>query len=240
MIYYIECNGYVKIGYTREGKKKGKYSRLVSLQIGNPRTLYLLGEQAGSMDLEKALHAEFGRMRVGGEWFRIWGKLADYLDGKGMLKNAIGARGYMGSERYKAVEWTEATEPLRLVPKWQHEETINTPRVVTPTLNARPKKEVPRRGAYKAPREPRPRHHRECFEWRGGWRCHDKCQAVPDFRPDVAAELVEPKKRAPNPKLAEKLRHVESIGRIRPQVNRDVKGLPLSDAASRQYWAWSR
>lgn len=66
-LYFIRCgkNGPIKIGIARDPQK-----RLVTLQIGNPRRLVLIGTLEDCADLERRLHEHFAADHIGGEWFR--------------------------------------------------------------------------------------------------------------------------------------------------------------------------
>jgi hypothetical protein len=77
VIYFIGegPGGHVKIGYCADPRGGFTHedvarSRMASLQTGNPRRLVLLGfTTSGTMDDERALHAQFARSRLEGEWF---------------------------------------------------------------------------------------------------------------------------------------------------------------------------
>lgn len=56
----------VKIGYA----DYNVYSRLDSLQTGNPRELILLATLPGGMETERKLHAKFQNLNILQEWFR--------------------------------------------------------------------------------------------------------------------------------------------------------------------------
>lgn len=69
MIYFIQAEGvgHIKIGFT---EAEDAAARLVSLQIGSPVLLKLLGVIPGTMEDEKNLHRRFAAHRVTGEWFK--------------------------------------------------------------------------------------------------------------------------------------------------------------------------
>lgn len=69
VIYFIQAEGvgHIKIGFT---DAEGASARLVSLQIGSPVLLKLLGVIPGTVEDEKNLHRRFAAHRVTGEWFR--------------------------------------------------------------------------------------------------------------------------------------------------------------------------
>lgn len=56
----------VKVGYA----DYNVYSRLDSLQTGNPRQLVLLGTLPGGIETEKRLHAKHAEANILQEWFR--------------------------------------------------------------------------------------------------------------------------------------------------------------------------
>lgn len=64
MNYFIECAGYVKIGFSRfvEG-------RLRDIQTANPIPVTLLAHIEGTMSDERDLHSKFSNYRGSGEWF---------------------------------------------------------------------------------------------------------------------------------------------------------------------------
>lgn len=69
MIYAIMCgkNGPIKFGIAKSPK-----SRLGELQVGNPKTLILLGSQETKDDvaIERRIHEHCRVDRVRGEWFK--------------------------------------------------------------------------------------------------------------------------------------------------------------------------
>lgn len=66
MIYFIQnaVNKAIKIGFSQDVDK-----RLVQLRCATPDELALIGVIPGSMSDEKALHQQFKRYRLSGEWF---------------------------------------------------------------------------------------------------------------------------------------------------------------------------
>lgn len=86
LVYFIRCEGFVKIGISRDPK-----SRLRALQrSGNgthtPKlidltTAELLATETGGWDREQYLHSMFASVRDVGEWFREAKELTEYIDG---------------------------------------------------------------------------------------------------------------------------------------------------------------
>ena len=68
-VYFIrnETTLAVKVGFTTGDP----LTRLATFQTAHEHELRLFGWMPGSMELEAALHAEFSRSRIRGEWFRI-------------------------------------------------------------------------------------------------------------------------------------------------------------------------
>lgn len=67
-VYAIESDdGFVKIGFTIYSAQ----ARCSSLQIANPHRLSVVGEFAGTVEIEKAIHRRLAKYRVSGEWFRV-------------------------------------------------------------------------------------------------------------------------------------------------------------------------
>lgn len=75
MIYFIEGNEAVKIGYTGGDP----LSRLRSLQTASPSELRLVAVMDGTPRDEGALHAKFHHLHLRGEWFRPADDLADFV-----------------------------------------------------------------------------------------------------------------------------------------------------------------
>ena len=79
-VYVIrQLNGFVKIGFTKDPKK-----RLMSIRGSNPGIL-IERLFVASIEHEKALHAMFSDKRIGGEWFALDGadmaKIDDFFFG---------------------------------------------------------------------------------------------------------------------------------------------------------------
>lgn len=74
-VYFIECVGAqaVKIGWSVD-----PFERLAHLQTGSPFELKMLLTRSGGDEEERQLHRRFAHLR--GEWFRMAGGLAEYLN----------------------------------------------------------------------------------------------------------------------------------------------------------------
>lgn len=68
LIYFIRCQGWVKIGFTTEACAKIS-SRIRHMQTGNPFPLELLLTTPGTYVDEKRLHYKLKKLRGLGEWF---------------------------------------------------------------------------------------------------------------------------------------------------------------------------
>lgn len=77
-VYLIRCGDYIKIGKAVVPQK-----RLAALQAANPLTLELLHvlTDGDGHELEIELHRRFAAHRHRGEWFRIEGTLAEWVEG---------------------------------------------------------------------------------------------------------------------------------------------------------------
>jgi hypothetical protein len=67
MVYFIECNGYVKVGHTA----RDAMSRMADLQTGHPGRMRLMAVIKGGMGTEASIHRELEDYGVGGEWFAL-------------------------------------------------------------------------------------------------------------------------------------------------------------------------
>jgi hypothetical protein len=79
VVYFIQCGEFVKIGVTQSRAK----TRMSEFMTGSPYEYSILAEVAGSVELERELHRLFGGYRHRGEWFRMEGEMALFM-------NAIG------------------------------------------------------------------------------------------------------------------------------------------------------
>jgi hypothetical protein len=73
-VYFLKSSEFIKIGYAADFE-----ARLRELQTGNPVELELLGLLPGPRSLEYTIHAAFRDERERGEWFRLEGRLAQFL-----------------------------------------------------------------------------------------------------------------------------------------------------------------
>jgi hypothetical protein len=74
-IYFIECNEFIKIGFTTRWRH-----RFTSLGVGMPYTIRVLCLFAGSKDDERSLHIHFWKHRHKGEWFRKSPDIFEYVE----------------------------------------------------------------------------------------------------------------------------------------------------------------
>jgi Meiotically up-regulated gene 113 len=74
-IYFIECQDFIKIGWTRNLEQ-----RLSAIGMAVPFTLRLLHIAAGSKDDERSLHLRFGKHQHKGEWFRKAPELLEFIE----------------------------------------------------------------------------------------------------------------------------------------------------------------
>lgn len=74
-VYFARAGNRVKIG---SAKDVGK--RMKQLQTGCPDKIQVVKLISGGRDVEASLHRQFARHRAVGEWFKIEGPLAAYLD----------------------------------------------------------------------------------------------------------------------------------------------------------------
>jgi hypothetical protein len=74
-VYLIGCGEFVKIGFANNPRY-----RLRILQLANPHQLELLATLPGGPEIEQQLHVAFGRYHHRGEWFRLEGELALYVE----------------------------------------------------------------------------------------------------------------------------------------------------------------
>ncbi len=75
MIYFIQSDGPIKIGYT----SKRVESRLSSIQIGIYHTLVILGTMSGNQKKEKEIHRHFEQFHIRGEWFKNSDELLAFI-----------------------------------------------------------------------------------------------------------------------------------------------------------------
>ncbi len=65
-IYVMECAGFYKIGWSVNPR-----TRLMSIQVGSPLPVTLVGVIEGSVMNEAEWHEAFSDKRVRGEWFAL-------------------------------------------------------------------------------------------------------------------------------------------------------------------------
>lgn len=83
-VYFILNNDKVKIGYTKNVKK-----RLKQLQTANGDNLILLGYIEGDKNVEHQLHEKFEtyRIRDNGEWFFASEAIINFINENNLNKN---------------------------------------------------------------------------------------------------------------------------------------------------------
>lgn len=74
MVYFVEGNGFVKIGATNSIS-----TRLHDLQVGCPFELKLVTTLPGGEKVERQLHDMFAKHRKRGEWFEFHQEIKDYI-----------------------------------------------------------------------------------------------------------------------------------------------------------------
>lgn len=74
-IYFIKCEDRVKIGFTNDLK-----SRLPCLQTGSPFPMEILFAMPGDVAKEKALHKQFSKYHITGEWFQYSEPIEAYIN----------------------------------------------------------------------------------------------------------------------------------------------------------------
>jgi hypothetical protein len=75
MIYFIECAGRIKIGYTKDVA-----DRIKGLSTGSAHDLRLLCSFEGSVDFERAIHRRLKTRRLRGEWFEDCTEVRELMD----------------------------------------------------------------------------------------------------------------------------------------------------------------
>ncbi|MBX5206720.1 GIY-YIG nuclease family protein [Rhizobium sp. NZLR11] len=74
MIYFIETQGLVKIGYSNDPRR-----RFHNLSIGCPTVCTLIGVTEGGKAEERALHQRFTELKVRGEWFKFTAEVNSFI-----------------------------------------------------------------------------------------------------------------------------------------------------------------
>lgn len=73
-VYFIRAGKAVKIGFSG-----WPHSRMTDIQHTNPEKLELLGFIPGGLETERALHEEFAKHRLRGEWFRFTEEIQKFI-----------------------------------------------------------------------------------------------------------------------------------------------------------------
>lgn len=74
-IYFAKAGHRVKIG-----KAKDVASRIATLQTGCPDKIEVVRTVLGGSTIERSFHKQFAHLRENGEWFRLEGDLARFLE----------------------------------------------------------------------------------------------------------------------------------------------------------------
>ena len=90
-IYFLVCEGHVKIGYGRD-----PLQRCSAAQVGNPFPVELAGIATGGEREERALHHAFRDLHVRAEWFRLDGHLAEIVNKVREINEPHSARAWLG------------------------------------------------------------------------------------------------------------------------------------------------
>lgn len=95
-IYYLRAeNGAIKIGYTRS-----LHSRISDLSVSSPLELELVGQEEGTIDLERRRHDQYRDSHIRGEWFRPSTQLNFHI---GQLNPNYESIPYIATEDYYRV-----------------------------------------------------------------------------------------------------------------------------------------
>ncbi len=73
-VYFVECQGRVKIGFARDVGR-----RIAALQKACPFELKLMATFPGSIPDEWTLHERFAASRIHGEWFNLSSAIKDFI-----------------------------------------------------------------------------------------------------------------------------------------------------------------
>jgi hypothetical protein len=74
-VYFIEIDGYVKIGFSQNVIKRFRQINMVT-----PYEPKLLGVMDGGRDKEMELHKKFSRLHVRNEWFLLAGEIREFIE----------------------------------------------------------------------------------------------------------------------------------------------------------------
>ena len=78
-VYFLHCDGYIKIGHAKDAVRR---LRGIETMVPYPVTLVHhvpCPDEATALTCERAFHRQFAALRVRGEWFRLAGDLAAFL-----------------------------------------------------------------------------------------------------------------------------------------------------------------
>lgn len=75
LIYFAECGGLLKIGFTTD-----LHGRAMQLQANNLQPVTLLGSMPGTPEIEKFLHWQFRNFHHRGEWFEPDQAAREFID----------------------------------------------------------------------------------------------------------------------------------------------------------------
>ena len=115
-VYFIWCEGFVKIGYTQD-----IFKRMTAFQTGNPFNLLLLGaiicgSEWEAQALEATLHASFSQYSVSGsEWFEYDNntEILDYINLNAVSYDKLVDDGYCKRFFYKEKPKRRRRNPIR-------------------------------------------------------------------------------------------------------------------------------
>ena len=96
---------YIKIGYTTGD---GKH-RLETLQVGNPRPLFLLHTEPGGRELEREIHELCAQYKAKGEWFFYNEELSN------LLWPSVRKRYFDRIDKMKEQIWIDEMEEIRAI-----------------------------------------------------------------------------------------------------------------------------
>ena len=74
-VYFALCDQAVKIGFAKEVSK-----RLAAIQVSQAQEVRLLGCIDGTQAMERDFHRRFKKHHIRGEWFRLEGRLAEFIE----------------------------------------------------------------------------------------------------------------------------------------------------------------
>jgi hypothetical protein len=92
-VYFLECDGYVKIGYT---DAETPDNRVNSMRTGNPHPITVLAYGSGEPSDENELHKMFTEHRKCGEWFHPDEQLIRAMNYVKTMKTTRGLVQYLG------------------------------------------------------------------------------------------------------------------------------------------------